>query len=172
MIEEIGDIFNRHNVAIYLEKFLPSEKFTIDDIELCYYIMSLLIQKSTHVECMENDRTDFCHDDCGVGENKARYLVPSGSKNGRRSDVDLMFRTKNIHIPCYGLDRQDEDDWKSLPAFFLVELLRDKKKLRIFFDYWNTVPDYSSVYRILNTGLNLPPDICDLILCMAAKSYG
>ena len=169
--EQIGDIFNHQNVSAYLAQTFPKLKFIIDDVELAYYIMRVLIQKATHIECMTDDRTDFCHDDGGAHEGKARYLYFDARNKSIRKDVKCMFQTTIIFIPCYGLDMQRKGiNWRALPQFQLIELLQNSKKLRIFFDYWRTVPDCNSVYRILHR--YFPPDICNKIICMVAKDHG
>jgi len=175
--EQIGHVFNRRLVALYLHLTFPHRTFNVEEVELAHYIMGILLKKATHIENMdhmEKGRTDFCYDDSmSYRANDPNYLVnPSVDKNGRCNDVRIMFNTQVIFIPCYGLGRQhDGTDWRRLSQYSLMELLSDKQKLRIFFDYWRTVPDYESVFAILRHLLGLPADICNLIIAMAARRY-
>lgn len=175
--EQIGDIFNHATVANYLAKTFPQKVFTMKKVDLAYYIMSIIIQKAGHVERMNDYKTCFCYDDSGKSEGKESYLLLNTGKNGLEITVNVMFSSSIIFVPCYGIDQQDNEkvDWKKLPQFKikdLCELMQDKNKLRVFFDFWRNVPDYKSVFTILHCRLNLPTDISNLIMCMAAKKYG
>lgn len=175
---QIGDIFNRRVVSSYLALFFPDKTFTMDDVELAYYIMSILIRKASHIESMENDRVDFCHDDDG-DNGEPRYLTICYDETGKRNHVQLMLKS-TIFVPCYGLRLQNEysldlftcDLPQNIPRYYLIELLEDKKKLRIFFDFWRTIPDYRTVFTILHEELYLPADIANMIILMVAKGYG
>ena len=174
--ESIGDVFNYSAVALYLNKTFPQKTFKMPEVELTYYIMSILLQKSTHIECMDDNRADFCYDDSGKKEGKNSYLILNcnSGRDGRRGDVSTLLSIPIIFIPCYGLDLQDDEtvDFNTLPQYRLIELLQDKQKLRIFFDFWRTIPDYGSIYRILHKGLYFPPNIANYIISLAAKKYG
>lgn len=170
--ESIGDIFNRATVATYLQKIFPLKIFTIQEVELVYYIMSIIIKKADSYENIDDVQHDFYYDDSGRQKGKNRYIAVRRPRN--REKVNFMLNTQVMSIACYEIDKQDDDDFdpETCPDISLVELLTNKRKLRVFFDFWRTVPDYESVYRILHQYKKCPPDIANYIITLASKLYG
>lgn len=166
VLEQIGHIFNHHNVAVYLSRMFPDRNFTLKDVDLCYHIMKTVIEKSTFVEQQEEDEVDFCHDDDFTMDGEMSYLVSSTSLQRK---LHYLFNIQKINLVCDGLRYQGKED--NFPRYQLIELMDDVKKRRVFFDYWRTVPDYTSIYCILTKGLNMPADIANLIICMVSKNY-
>jgi hypothetical protein len=170
--ESIGDIFNRATVATYLQKTFPLKTFTVQEVELAYYIMSIIIKKANSYENIDDIKHDFYYDDSGRQKGKNSYIAEKKPNN--RAKVNFMLNTQVMSIVCYGIHRQDDPDFDSetCPDITLFELLINKQKLRVFFDFWRTVPDYESVYRILHQHKKCPPDISNYIITLASKLYG
>ena len=57
--QPIGDIFNRHAVATYLQKIFPQKTFTLSEVELAYDIMSIIIKKCDSCENIDDIKWDF-----------------------------------------------------------------------------------------------------------------
>lgn len=158
--EPIGHVFNREMCAAYLHKF--HQNFSERDADLCYYIMSLLIRKANTIEPYNKHITNWYHDDSGEAH-KNSYLVHridmSYSKIG---GILMLLNSPRIRIWFRG-------DQKGSNSILEIIAYRGDK-LKMFFDYWRNVPSYDDVYRILVRWF--PKDLCNKIICLAAKKYG
>ena len=158
--EPIGSVFNRETCALHLAKFHPNKKFSEDEIDICYYIMSMLIRKANTIEPWDAKITNWYHDDEG-GE-KASYLVHRMDNSFSKIGGILTFLNSSKIRIWFKADKNYDTS--------LVAIIKAKGWLKQFLEYWRNVPSYDDVFRILNR--YFPRDICDKIICLAAKKYG
>lgn len=161
--EELNLVFNHTVVCGYLSTFYPRSRLTINLVELCYYIMSIIIRKANFISHINSIQIDACYDDSYYKDPESALYLSFLAPSGRTPEVLQIFKALMIQIPCYRLSE------KRGPEFKLLDLLKDKQKLRIFFDFWRTVPDAAFIFSMLHNHFKLPKDICDMIICMASK---
>jgi len=167
--ESIGDILSLKRCAAYLHDCFPRKTFTAADVQRCYHIFCLGAKKATHVECMDENRTDVCFEDY--------YLEPGLFPITRRSELKWMFQAKKLVFVCYNVDDQDHDDWEcsaewhieqkqadtKYSSFTLKELLQHDWAYQIFCNVWENVRDHEQIRALLHP---LPKDIIDYIFGM------
>ena len=177
--EDVGYLLNLRSCENYLQITYPYKKFTSQDIQRCYDIFLLALQKTTHVERMTENRTDICYN---------KYYINSGTfRESRKSVLKVMFRSSLLLFCCYDVDDDVDDDddcidktWPhsrgstitEFPSFTLKELLENDEKYKIFRQFWNGLPDFVSSYKIFRNYFHLPHDVINLIMkFLQPKSY-
>lgn len=162
--ENLGDMLSLKRCAEYLHKRFPQKTFTHTDVQRCYHIFLLSIKKETHVEFMDDNRTDVCFEDY--------YLEPGLFSCARRDDLKYMFKAKKLIFACYNINDQDNDDYKcsvnwdidkkkrdtQYPSFTLKELLQHDWAYEIFCKFWENVRDHEQIRALLYP---LPKDVID-----------
>ena len=175
LTEKLGDVFNRSTCASYLSRY-NNRNFTIEEVEKCYYIFSILLKKSN---CWWEtwDNGDF---QAGAGyDNSVKFITP-GVFKPRKNMFWRWIDYPVLNIICHDLTDEEKSEEKEKGEekekdrkeneFTLGELIQDKKKLRIFFDYWRTVPNHEEVRKTLLT--KLPNnDIVTYIITLMFKPY-
>ena len=135
--EKLGDVISYYKCDAYLRLHfddLVSEK----NVATCCNILKIICKKVMEAEEMgdKEDHTDF-------------YTYNYFKKNGtfeysRKHLTQKFFCSINPRIICYDIEKYQKGK-----EFTLRELLTDEQKYKFFVDYWNSVPDYESVRKVL-----------------------
>ena len=156
--EPIGHVFNRELCEIYIRKL--DIQFSESDIDLCFYIMCLLIKKADTVEIYDSIEMNW------YGMHKRNGFLAQCDKysfGGKMGEIVILMNSRIINISYYYADK--------LHYTTLLELIKNRgDDLQMFFKYWRSVMDYETLFQIL-LKFGLPANIVDFIICMAAKKF-
>ena len=137
--EKLGNVVSYYKCDAYLRLHfddLVSDK----NVARCCNILKIICKKVMEAEEMgdKEDHTDF------TLINTLRKTV---HLNTVGNIINKFFCSVNPRIICYDIEKY----WKGKEnsSFTLRELLTDEEKYKFFVDYWNSVPDYESVRKVL-----------------------
>lgn len=164
--EPIGDKLSMKQCAEYLHWCFPHKTFSHKHVARCYDILLLVIKKATHVECMDDNRTDVCFEDW--------FLEAGVFTVKRRRELKYMFASKRLTFACYNVNDQDNEDWHDMarqdidqqrgskyPTFTMKQLLEHDWAYEIFCEFWEKVRDHEETRKVLQPFF--PKDIIDVI---------
>ena len=137
--EKLGDVVSYYKCDAYLRLHfddLVSDK----NVARCCNILKIICKKVMEAEEMgdKEEHTDFY---------TYKYFKKNGTfKHSRKYLIHKFFCSVNPRIICYDIEKY----WKGKEnsSFTLRELI-DEQKYKFFVDYWNSVPDYESVRKVL-----------------------
>lgn len=163
--EALGDLVCHYRCALYLHATFAPRMFSVAEVDRCVHIYRLVLRKATDYEHINDAKVDVYWNQpypkgCNYGT----------SMRSRRVIARSLLYMPKVRIPCYDVDRQEEEGWSdanvNYPAFTLKELLEDDTKYEVFLHFWNSVPGFEDVFQALRDVCpQLPRDIVHMIMC-------
>lgn len=162
--EALGDLICPYRCSLYLHATFAPRVFTTEEVNRCVDIYRLVLRKATDYEHMNDARLDVYWN----------QPYPKGSYYGkvcrrRRVIADSMLYMRKVLLPCYDIDRQEEDGWEegseNYPAFTLKELIEDDAKYQQFLAFWTNAQGFEDTCAAIRTACpSLPRDVINHIL--------
>ncbi|MFS8159610.1 MAG: hypothetical protein ACMG6E_05255 [Candidatus Roizmanbacteria bacterium] len=143
VLEELGDVLSLHRCALYLAMLYPDRELTIKDVERCYYIMKLVLQKANSID------VDIFYE---------TYWQRLGTITTTK--LEVLQRLFSLNHTSFSILCGDANDIDSV-QLTLLDLLDDEEDFAYFNQYWQSVANYEDVRNILLQFL--APDIVDYI---------